>query len=228
MLQKLLMRHVNLTLYGNTPISYSELLPQLGGYSAPKNKVQDMLKKGDLIPLKKGYYVIPQSVSGQPVVPELVANHLHGPSYVSLSTALRYYGLIPERVVAINSVTSARRIQYSNPTGIYYYTHVPSDYFSLGVTIGTIEDTFFLIATPEKAICDLIVTTRNLRLRSLIELRRFLEEDLRLDMDRFYRMDPTIFLECAQVSQKKETILNLAKILNYDTVRQNAGALSKG
>lgn len=29
----------------------------------------------------------------------LLANHIYGPSYVSMETALRYYGLIPEEFI---------------------------------------------------------------------------------------------------------------------------------
>lgn len=213
------MRPLDLTVMGNTPFSYTELRPLLSAYDAPKNKVQQMERQGSLIRLKKGYYVLPQKVSGRPVVPELIANHLHGPSYVSLTTALRFYGLIPERVFALCSITSARTLQLANDVGNFYYVHVSKQYYPIGITIGSIDNTNFLIATPEKALCDLIVTTRNLRLRSLVELREYLEEDIRLDMDAFMEMNPDIFMQCAIFSQKKETITNLAKLIRHDTLR---------
>lgn len=207
------MKDLDSSVFGNTPFSYAELLPLLSDYRAPKNKAQELEKQGHLLRLKKGYYVLSPKVSGKPIVPELVANHLHAPSYISNSTALRHYGLIPERVVAVNSITCSRTAKFRNDVGNFYYIHVAKEYYPIGITIGSIEGTNFLIATPEKALCDLIVTTRNLRLRSMIELRQYLEEDIRLDMDGFSEMNPAIFLECAEVAQKKQTIINLARLL---------------
>ena len=50
----------------------------------------------------------------------------------------------------------------------------------------------FLISSPEKALCDLITYTPKLRPRFVKSFRLFLEEDLRLDMDGFYKMDVEI------------------------------------
>lgn len=207
------MKELDLSVFGNTPFSYAELLPLLSSYRAPKNKAQELEKQGLIVRLKKGYYVLSSKVSGKIFVPELVANHIHAPSYVSNSTALRHYGLIPERVMAINSITCSRTAEFTNKVGNFYYIHVSKEYYPIGITIDSIDGTNFLIATPEKALCDLITTTRNLRLRSMVELRQYLEEDIRLDMDGFHEMNPSIFLECAEVAQKKQTIINLAKLL---------------
>ena len=207
------MKEIDLSVFGNTPFSYAEMLPLLSNYRAHKNKAQELKRQGLILRLKKGYFVLNPKLSGKPVVPELVANHLLAPSYVSMSTALRHYGLIPERVVAINSITSSRTAGFINDVGNFRYTHVAKEYYPIGITIDSIDGTNFLIATPEKALCDLITTTRNLRLRSMIELRQYLEEDIRLDMDGFSEMNPAIFLECAEVALKKQTIINLAKLL---------------
>lgn len=207
------MKTFDLNIFGNTPFTYAELVPLLSSFHAPKNKAQELEKRGHIVRLKKGYYVLSPTLSGRKIVPELIANHIHAPSYVSLTTALRHYGLIPERVVATTSVTCSRTAQFNNDTSHYYYTHVAKEYYTIGVTIGVIDDTNFLIATPEKALCDLITTTRNLRLRSIHELRQYLEEDIRLDMEQFYEMNQGIFLACAKVSSKKQTIINLAKLV---------------
>lgn len=87
---------LDLSQFKNVPISYGELASLLTGYNAPKNKVQEMERYGQIIRLKKGLYVLSERVSGVAPLPELVANHLHGPSYVSMQTALRFYGLIPD------------------------------------------------------------------------------------------------------------------------------------
>lgn len=54
---------------------------------------------GKIIRLKKGLYVVDPKVSRIALSTEIIANHLYAPSYVSMQTALRYYGLIPEAVL---------------------------------------------------------------------------------------------------------------------------------
>jgi hypothetical protein len=41
----------------------------------------------------------------------------------------------------------------------------------------------------------------------------WLEEDIRLDMDAFSRMNPEIIRQCAAIGKKKNTLNLLAKIL---------------
>ena len=64
-----------------------------------------MEKSEVIIRLKRGMYVVNPEFSGVPVSTELIANHLYSPSYVSMHTALRWYGLIPERVAVTQSMT---------------------------------------------------------------------------------------------------------------------------
>ncbi|MEA4808393.1 hypothetical protein SDC9_39408 [bioreactor metagenome] len=70
-----------------------------------------------------------------------------------------------------------------------------------------------MIATPEKALCDLIIHTPNLNLRFKKEILTYLEEILRFDMDAFYQMDYRIFEQCAEVGKKKATFKKIVKIL---------------
>ena len=66
--------------------------------------------------------------------------------------------------------------------------------------------------------CDLIVYTPKLQLRSIKSLRAFLEEDIRLDIDEFYKMNISIFEKCAEVSRKKTEITNIIKLLKNECV----------
>jgi len=63
-----------------------------------------------------------------------------------------------------------------------------------------------LIASPEKALCDQIAYTPKLQLRSIKSLQAYLEEDIRLDMDAFFKMDVSAFEKCAEVSKKKRRL----------------------
>ncbi|MBQ9398373.1 MAG: hypothetical protein IJU08_07755 [Bacteroidales bacterium] len=50
--------------------------------------------------------------------------NLYGPSYVSLHWALRWYGLIPERVETVTSVTTRHTREFENSLDIW-----SKDYF---------------------------------------------------------------------------------------------------
>lgn len=202
-----------LSLFKNIPVSYDELASLLTDYKAPKNKVQEMEQRGQIVRLKKGLYVLSERESGIAPLPELVANHIHGPSYVSMQTALRYYGLIPEHVYSVKSMTLGRSCEFSNPLGRFAYIHTSSNYYSIGITCKQSEGVCFQIATPEKALCDLVVTTSGLQLRSRSSVIEYLEQYLRFDMDAFINMDASIFEQCAQAGKKSQTLYNISKTL---------------
>ena len=71
-----------------------------------------------------------------------------------------------------------------------------------------------LIASPEKALCDLVCSTAGLILRYQKEAVAFWEEDLRLDMDAFRQFDVNILRQCAPKGKKRQTIETLIKTLH--------------
>ncbi|MFI3239119.1 MAG: hypothetical protein R3Y22_00805 [Bacteroidales bacterium] len=199
--------------FGVIPIDYALLGSILSEYRSPRNKVAAMERSGDLVRLKRGLYVVSPKVSGRIISSELIANHIYGPSYLSMESALRYYGLIPESVYALRSMTLKRSKAFENQIGRFDYTFCPADYYSIGICQHSYNDYTFLIASAEKALCDLINYTPLLNPRFVKSMSQFLEEDLRLDMDEFYKMDVAIFRDCARVSKKRQDINNLIKLL---------------
>ena len=75
---------------------YQALLDGLREYDRPRDKITNLLRQGGIIRVKKGIYVFGERYRRRPFSRELLANMIYGPSYVSLETALHYYGLIPE------------------------------------------------------------------------------------------------------------------------------------
>lgn len=197
---------------GIIPVNYSVLESFLTGYVSPRHKIANLEKAGKLIRLKKGLYVLSPAVSGKLLSTELIANHIYGPSYVSMESALRYYGLIPESVYLIQSMTPKRSRQFNNAIGRFNYIFCPEEYYSIAINQQEKEGYTFMIASPEKALCDLIAYTPNVRPRSVRALQFYLEEDIRLDMEAFFKMDATIFRQCVNVSKKKNDINNLIKL----------------
>ncbi len=198
---------------GIIPIDYSVLKSMLTGYSMPRHKITALEQSEHLIRLKKGLYVVSPNVSKRRLITELIANHIYGPSYVSMESALRYYGLIPESVYTVKSMTLKRSRSFENTIAKFDYTHCSCDYYSVGLNLIENTDYSFIIASPEKALCDLIAYTPKLKPRFVKSTLKFLEEDLRLDMDEFYKMNIEIFKSCAKFSKKRVVIENIIKLL---------------
>lgn len=198
---------------GNTPVDFAVLKSMFRDYKSMHNKISDLEKSGTIIRLKKGMYVVSPNESGKLLSVELIANHLYGPSYVSMKSALRYYGLIPESVYTIQSMTVKHSRAFKNALGKFEYTRCPKAYFAIGIRQEVNDNTAFLMASPEKALCDLIIHTPNLNLRFQKDILTYLEDDLRLDMEALYRMDSHVFGQCMQAGRKKATIMNILKII---------------
>lgn len=130
-----------------------------------------------------------------------------------MSTALRYYGLIPEAVYVHQSMTVKHPRSFQTPVGNYDYKYILRKAFPIGVRSMNKGDYAFLIASPEKALCDLIANSSKVILRYMKDVEIYLEQDIRMDMDEFYNMDATIFEDYIKVGKKADSISTLLKFL---------------
>ena len=130
-----------------------------------------------------------------------------------MSTALRYYGLIPEAVYVHQSMTVKHSRSFQTPVGSYDYKYISREAFSIGVRGIHKGDYAFLIASPEKALCDLIANSPKVNLRYMKDVEMYLEQDIRMDMDEFYKMDGSIFEDYIKVGKKADSISKLLKFL---------------
>jgi predicted transcriptional regulator of viral defense system len=202
-----------LSALGNIPVTTATLesfFPHLIGQN---QKVRWLERNEHIIRLKRGLYVCHPNTTGKTLSAELIANHLYAPSYVSMSSALRYYGLIPEAVYSIQSMTLKHSRDFDTPVGRFEYTYISREAFSVGLTIIRENDYAFVIATQEKALCDLIANSPNVNLRYLKDAEIYLEEDIRMDMEKFRQMNPDIFEEYIKRGKKADSIKMLLKLL---------------
>lgn len=120
-----------------------------------KNNLTRWLKKGLLIRLKQGYYTFPE-YENKPGFSYYFANRIYKPSYISLHTALSFYGIIPESVVQITSVTSLKTAVFKNDFGEYSYKSVKNN-LMFGYDLKQhSNNTVLKFAKPEKALLDLL------------------------------------------------------------------------
>jgi predicted transcriptional regulator of viral defense system len=208
------MHHAILDNFGVVPLRTANLYTALAKYNSPKDKIAYMEKKNEIIRVKKGLYVSSPAIHKQLLSRELIANHLYGPSYVSLETALSFYGIIPERTETMRSVTFKRSKKFKTSLGLFEYQSIPCKAYSTGFRQEFVgEDYAYLIATPEKALCDLLLTTANLRLSSKKSMLNFLEQDLRVDLSAV-KWNTGIIQECINAGKKAKDLLYLKEALD--------------
>lgn len=204
--------NIQLSEIGTIPVTTSILESLYPELKSADKKVVWLEKNGYVIRLKRGLYVVNPEKSGKTLSSELIANHLYAPSYISMSTALRYYGLIPEAVYTHQSMTVKHSRCFQTPIGTYDYKYIDRNAFSVGVRSVNKGDYAFLIASPEKALCDLIANSSKVNLRFLKDVENYLENDIRMDMDELHKFDTTILEEYIKVGKKADSI---ATVLNF-------------
>lgn len=198
---------------GVIPVTTSIIESFYPDLKSAEKKVVWLEKNGYIIRLKRGLYVVNPEYTGKRLSNELIANHLYAPSYVSMSTALRYYGLIPEAVYVNQSMTVKHSRSFQTPIGNYDYKCISRGAFAVGVRTEHIADYAFLIASPEKALCDLIANSSKVNLRYMKDVENYLENDIRMDMEEFMKFDPRVLEEYIKVGKKADSIATLLKYL---------------
>jgi hypothetical protein len=116
---------------------------------------------GEVWRIYRGLYCLADKDRRSKINPLELAQRIHGPSYISLETALSHHGWIPEGVQAITSVACGRARTFDTPVGLFTFTRVPQSNFLAGVrrVVEDGGDAYFL-ATPLKALADLIYAHR--------------------------------------------------------------------
>lgn len=195
-------------------ITTSILKNQYKDYSNPLDKIKREVDSGALIRLYKGLYETNRNVD-----PFFLAPLILSPSYLSFEWALSYYGLIPEKVVAITSASLKVRKNktYINFFGRFEYSDVSPEVFSEGLANLSNGEYAVRIATKEKAICDSLSKWRVVN--SVKELKELLFEDKRIDEDEFKTCDFGLLLRLASL-YKKTNLTLLSKFIKEELLNE--------
>jgi len=195
-------------------ITTSILKNQYKDYSNPLDKIKREVDSGALIRLYKGLYETNRNVD-----PFFLAPLILSPSYLSFEWALSYYGLIPEKVVAITSASLKVRKNktYINFFGRFEYSDVSPEVFSEGLANLSDDEYTVRIATKEKAICDSLSKWRVVN--SVKELKELLFQDKRIDEDEFKTCDFGLLLRLASL-YKKTNLTLLSKFIKEELLNK--------
>jgi predicted transcriptional regulator of viral defense system len=137
------------------------------------------VNSGKLIQIRRGLYALSERYSKIQPHPFYIANRIQRASYVSLQSALSYYGLIPEYVPAVTSITTGRPQTFNIPLGDFIFRHIKKELFFEYKLIDMENNQSAFIASPEKSLLDLLYLTpgsddlsylRELRLQNLDRL----------------------------------------------------------
>jgi len=203
-----------LQFYSHQPLTHQFLISLLKEYKRPNDKIHELLKTGILKSIKKGLYIVGSEVKGAHPESFLLANHILGPSYVSMDSALSFYGLIPEQVFEISSTTIKTSRKFNTWIGVFSYTKLPLPYYSFDIrSISLSGDQYAMIASPEKALFDKVITTAGLALRSKKYVMTYLLENLRIDEDNLKELNTKTMAKWIAEAPKKESLIIIIKAL---------------
>lgn len=174
-----------------------DLKEKYRNYTDINGKIKRDIDKGILFPLVRGIYETNSNTDGF-----LLASYIYGPSYLSFEYALSYHNIIPERVVVYTNATFNKRKSksYHNHFGLFTYRDVPKAAFPFSVKVYEEGGYAYFIASPEKAICDLLYIKNPVT--SIKELKILLFDNLRINKDSFdqLKFEDILFLSDKYIS----------------------------
>lgn len=174
------------------------VMDELKKYASPKARITRLLKSGSLIQIRRGLYVDSPGVS-----PRVLAPVIYGPSYVSFQTALAEYGLIPERVEAVLSASFNKNKDkvFRTPLGEYRYYYLPPAVYPYGILMREEQNSSWLIASPEKALCDTVYKIPSVSTPA--DINALLLEDLRIERSDLANLDASFIAWISPLYRRK-------------------------
>ena len=186
------------------------LMEELKAYSSPKSKITRLIRSGELIQLRRGLFF---DTTESEYSTKVISGLLYGPSYVSFETALAYYSLIPEMVTIITcaAYNKNKNKVYNTELGSFHYYHIPNAVYPLGLNQRQESGYNFLIATPEKAILDMLYRQANKE----TDIYSYLIESMRMNFEDLSKLDSKVVSVLAPL-YKRNLCLQFSQFLQKE------------
>ncbi len=197
-----LQKYTKMILAGdNMHKNHQTIMHELRDYASPKARLTRMIKSGDVIQVRQGIFLDGKEKNAYSL--KSLAVVIYGPSYISFEYALLHYGLIPERCRLLHRrlTIKTRIVIFPYPLGDFYYYYLPAAVFPYGVVLGSENEQSYLMATPEKALCDMLYKTRGIG--SIKALRALLFEDWRMEREALLSLDRESIMFLAPLYKRK-------------------------
>jgi len=160
---------------------YSQLMAVLQDYKKPRDTVTRLLEQKKILRIKKGIYVFGDLWRKNTISLESLAAIVYGPSAISLDYALSWYGLIPERVYVVTSISTSRTRKFNTPVGEFSYRQLSTERFSVGLELQKNIHGNWFMAEPLKALADKVWCDSRCRPGKPNYFSEYLFNDLRID-----------------------------------------------
>jgi len=149
-----------------------------------KNNLTRWTKQNLLVKLRNSWYSFPEYLK-TPNFQYFVSNKIYNPSYISLHSALAFYGIIPEAIVRTTAVSSLKKANFENVFGSFSYQQILPELMFGYEQKSFLNKNSLLFATPEKAILDLLylypLYDNEQEIRELRFDEEFMQEDLNIE-----------------------------------------------
>jgi predicted transcriptional regulator of viral defense system len=126
-----------------------------------KMNLRNWQKKNYILKLRNNWYTFTDREINEYFL-FYAANKIYSPSYISLESALNYYGLIPEVSFSISSVTTLKTERFSNGLGNFMYSNIKKGFY-FGYELVEHNDLTIRIASREKALLDYLYLRKDIK-----------------------------------------------------------------
>lgn len=167
--------------------------------------IKNWVNKGYLIMLRRGLYFVSELKGEIDVM--AFATKMYFPSYVSMEMALNFYGIIPEAVFTVTSVTTRKTKQFATPIGNFNYQKIKKEAFG-GFEMKRQGNISFNLALPEKALIDFFYLNRN-----ILNGTKEQFEGYRFNKD--FKFDRGKLLRFAKAFQNKKVLFLTQNFIKY-------------
>lgn len=152
-----------------------------------RHQLNEWQGKGYIKKLRRGHYIFADTAKSEETL-FLIANKLYSPSYVSLEMALSYYGLIPEGVYSVTSVSSKKTIKFVTPIAEFAYRKIKPELL-FGYGLHRQGQLAYKLAEMEKAVLDYLYLNPNSTSKADLKEWRFEGREFlaQADLNKFNR-----------------------------------------
>jgi hypothetical protein len=205
----------------NKEFDHQALLNQLPKLVHPRKRITGLLRRKEIIRVKQGLYISGDDYRQRTFSPEILANLIYGPSYISSEHALHYHGLLSTVIEPLTSVTCGRSRTFDTPVGRFVYRMINMDAFRTGMDRFQIDGSrSFLMAIPEKALADKIVMDHKNGISTQWELYEYLVNELCIEPAALQRLNISRLMDIADRyrSRKVKLLARLISRMRYGGV----------
>jgi predicted transcriptional regulator of viral defense system len=147
-----------------------------------RRRLNEWQDKNYIKKLIKGYYIFSDLKVDENIFFE-IANRIYSPSYVSLESALSHYGLIPEGVFSVTSVSPRKTAAFNTPLASFSYRKIKTSLF-FGYILEKYDSKVYRIASPEKALLDYFYLKAGINKKYDFDSLRFNPENYKQEIDK--------------------------------------------